>query len=72
MHEMVIFRDFCHEESSFIIRFLFFFLFFFSCYVTFTFDSDPRFPPFYYMLGGNPGSLLYGDVSVMHECNTPM
>ena len=33
MHEMVIFRFFCHEESSFIIRFLFsifFFIFFFS------------------------------------------
>ena len=29
------------------------------------FDSDPRFPHFYYMLGGNLGSLLYGDVSVM-------
>ena len=29
------------------------------------FDSDPRFPPFYYMLGVNLGSLLYGDVSVM-------
>ena len=29
------------------------------------FVSDPRFPPFYYMLGGNLGSLLYGDVSVM-------
>ena len=27
--------------------------------------SDPRFSPFYYMLGGNLGSLLYGDVSVM-------
>ena len=31
------------------------------------FYSDPRFPPFYHMLGGNLGSLLYGDVSVMHE-----
>ena len=29
------------------------------------FDFDPRFHPFYYMLGGNLGSLLYGDVSVM-------
>ena len=25
----------------------------------------PVFPHFYYMLGGNLGSLLYGDVSVM-------
>ena len=25
----------------------------------------PDFPHFYYMLGGNFGSLLYGDVSVM-------
>ena len=32
----------------------------------FHFDSDPRFPHFYYMLGGNLGSLLYGDVSVMY------
>ena len=30
------------------------------------FDSDPRFPQFYYMLSGNLGSLVYGDVSVMH------
>ena len=30
------------------------------------FDSNPRFPHFYYMLGGNLGSLLYGDVSVMN------
>ena len=29
------------------------------------FDSDPRFPHFYYMLGGNLGSLLYADISVM-------
>ena len=29
MHEMVIFRDFCHEESSFIIRFFFFYILFF-------------------------------------------
>ena len=29
------------------------------------FDSDPDFPQFCYMLGGNMGSLLYGDVSVM-------
>ena len=29
------------------------------------FDFDPRFPPSYYMLGGNLGSLLYRDVSVM-------
>ena len=29
------------------------------------FDSDPRIPPFYYMLGRNLGSLLYGDVSMM-------
>ena len=27
--------------------------------------STPDFPYFYYMLGGNLGSLLYGDVSVM-------
>ena len=34
--------------------------------ITFShFDSDPRFPHFYYMLGANLGSLLYGDVSVM-------
>ena len=26
---------------------------------------SPYFPHFYYMLGGNQGSLLYGDVSVM-------
>ena len=26
----------------------------------------PDFPYFYYMLGGNLGSLLYGDVSVMY------
>ena len=30
------------------------------------FDSDPRFPQFYYMLGGNLGSLLYGDISMMY------
>ena len=29
------------------------------------FDSDPRFPSFFYMLAGKLGSLLYGDVSVM-------
>ena len=29
------------------------------------FDSSPDFPHFNYMLGGNLGSLLYGDVSVM-------
>ena len=28
-------------------------------------DSDPRFPPFYYSIGANLGSLLHGDVSVM-------
>ena len=28
----------------------------------------PDFPHFYYMLGGNLGSLLYGDVSVMSNC----
>ena len=30
----------------------------------------PEFPYFYYMLGGNLGSLLYGDVSLMivDEC----
>ena len=27
----------------------------------------PNFPHFYYMLGGNLGSLLYGDVSVIYE-----
>ena len=27
----------------------------------------PDFPHFYYMLGGNLGSLLYGDVSVMNQ-----
>ena len=27
--------------------------------------QTPDFPHFYYMLGGNLGSLLYGDVSVM-------
>ena len=27
----------------------------------------PDFPHFYYMLGGNLGSLLYGDVSVMDD-----
>ena len=27
--------------------------------------KTPDFPNFYYMLGGNLGSLLYGDVSVM-------
>ena len=27
----------------------------------------PDFPHFYYMLGGNLGSLLYGDVSVMRR-----
>ena len=34
------------------------------------FDSDPRFPPFYYMLGGNLGSLLYGDVAMMEKKET--
>ena len=34
-------------------------------YPLYHFDSDPRFPPFYYMLGGNLGSFLYGYVSVM-------
>ena len=29
------------------------------------FDPDPRFPPFYYILGGKLGSLLFGDVSMM-------
>ena len=28
-------------------------------------DTYPRFPPFYYILGANLGSLLHGDVSVM-------
>ena len=27
----------------------------------------PDLPHFYYVLGGNLGSLLYGDVSVMHS-----
>ena len=40
------------------------------------FDPVPRFPPFYYMLGGNLGSLLYGGVCVMiidfcGHCYTP-
>ena len=30
-----------------------------------SFFPTPDFPHFYYMLGGNLGSLLYGDVSVM-------
>ena len=30
----------------------------------------PDFPHFYYMLGGNLGSLLYGDVSVIFCKNT--
>ena len=34
-------------------------------YSFYHFDSDSRFPPFYHMLGGNLGSPLYGDVSVM-------
>ena len=34
------------------------------------FDSDPRFPHFYYVLGGNLGSLLYGDVFVMKCIHT--
>ena len=39
-------------------------------YLFYHFDSDPRFPPFLpyiykCMLGGNLGSLLYGDVSMM-------
>ena len=29
------------------------------------FDYDPRFPPFLLYVGGNLGSLLNGDVSVM-------
>ena len=29
----------------------------------------PDFPHFYYMLGGNLGSLLYGDVSVMTKAS---
>ena len=34
----------------------------------------PDFPHFYYMLGGNLGSLLFGDVSVMNKqvLNEPM
>ena len=36
-------------------------------YPFFTFlIPTPDFPHFYYMLGGNLGSLLYGDVSVMY------
>ena len=31
------------------------------------FNINARFPPFYYMLGGNLGLLLNGDVSVMIE-----
>ena len=30
------------------------------------FDSNPRFPPFYYTLGAILGLLFYGDVSVMN------
>ena len=30
----------------------------------------PDFPHFYYILGGNLGSLLNGDVSVMHDIET--
>ena len=30
-------------------------------------NPTPDFPHFYYMLGGNLGSLLYGDVSVMEK-----
>ena len=30
------------------------------------FIPTPDFPHFHYMLGGNLGSLLYGDVSVMY------
>ena len=32
----------------------------------------PDFPDFYYMLGGNLGSLLYGDVSVIGSFDTIM
>ena len=32
----------------------------------------PDFPHFYYMLGGNLGSLLYGDVSVMGDPGLPL
>ena len=35
----------------------------FSLFIILISTSD--FPHFYYMLGGNLGSLLYGDVSVM-------
>ena len=37
--------------------------FFFSLFIILI--PTPDFPHFYYMLGGNLGSLLYGDVSVM-------
>ena len=36
---------------------------FFSLFIVLI--PNPDFPHFYYMLGGNLGSLLYGDVSVM-------
>ena len=38
---------------------------FFSLFIILIPTSD--FPHFYYMLGGNLGSLLYGDVSVMQS-----
>ena len=31
----------------------------------FIFNTNPRFPPFYYMLGANLGLLLHGEVTVM-------
>ena len=33
--------------------------------IFFIFNTNPRFPNFYYMLGANLGLLLYGGVSVM-------
>ena len=39
----------------------------FSLFIIFI--PTPDFPHFYYMLGGNLGSLLYGDVSVM-DCHS--
>ena len=36
-------------------------------YPCLSFHSDPRFSHFYYMLGGNLGSLLNEDVTVMNN-----
>ena len=38
---------------------------FFSLFIIL--DPTPDFPHFYHILGGNLGSLLYGDVPVMHR-----